>query len=357
MNDSAPPPALSSDALEGHGGWRAVLGQLSAGRDVETAVAEAAMEAILAGDATDAQIAGFIMSLRIKGESAAEMTGLVRAMQNAATPLHVGEDAIDIVGVGGAPSRQKHALNVSTMAAIVAAAAGARVCKHGNRKASSTSGSFDLLEALGVAFDVTPQVLAGGIESSGLGFAFARTFHPAMRFVAGVRAELGVPTVFNLIGPLSNPGRVTRQVIGVSDADLGARMIDVLQANGSVHAMVVTGHDQLDEFTTTGPSVVHELRDGNLTTSEITPQSVGLAVATPDQLVGGDASVNAAIATELFGGAPGPKRDIVALNAAAGLVVGGIADSLEHGVGLAGEALDSGAALAKLNELRAYTNA
>ncbi len=349
--------ASAPTALEELGGWRAVLGALSTGDDITSEMAEAAMHAILADEATDAQVAGFIMSLRIKGESSAEMTGLVRAMQQAATPLQIAKDAIDIVGVGGAPSRQVHALNVSTMAAMVAAAAGARVCKHGNRKASSTSGSFDLLEALGVEFDVTPEVLAAGVDETRLGFAFARTFHPAMRFVAGVRAELGVPTVFNLIGPLSHPGRLTRQVIGVADANLGARMIEVLKANGSVHSMVVTGHGQLDEFTTTGPTVVHELRDGAVTTYDVAPESLGFAVASPNDLVGGDAEVNAEIAREMFGGAVGPKRDIVVLNAAAGLVVAGVAEDLSAGVALAGEALDSGAVVSKLDELRAYTNA
>lgn len=354
-NAHAAPTAPSS--LAEHGGWPGVLGELSMGNDIDTAVAEAAMQSILAGEASDAQIAGFIMSLRIKGESPAEMTGLVRAMQQAATPLPVADDAIDIVGVGGAPSRRSHALNVSTMASLVAAAAGARICKHGNRKASSTSGSFDLLEALGVQFDVTPEVLSAGIADAGVGFAFARTFHPAMRFVAGVRTELGVPTVFNLIGPLSNPGRVTRQVIGVADAKLGARMVEVLKANGSVHAMVVTGHDQLDEFTTTGPTTVHELQDGVTSTYEVTPESVGLSVASPDDLVGGDAAANATIALEMFGGAAGPKRDIVVLNAAAGLVVAGIAEDLRDGIARSEVVLDSGAVLAKLDELRAYTNA
>ena len=347
--------APDQPTLADHGGWSAVLGTLSAGDDIATEVAEAAMGSILAGEATDAQIAGFIMSLRIKGESPGEMTGLVRAMQAAATPLEVAEDAIDIVGVGGAPSRRSHALNVSTMASIVASAAGARICKHGNRKASSTSGSFDLLEALGVAFDVTPEVLAAGIDEARIGFAFARTFHPAMRFVSGVRTELGVPTVFNLIGPLSNPGRVIRQVVGVADAELGARMIEVLKANGSVHSMVVTGDGQLDEFSTTGPTTVHELRDGSVSTYEVTPESVGIAVADPEDLRGGDAQANAAIALELFGGAKGPKRDIVVMNAAAGLVVAGIADDLKDGVAKAGAALDSGAALTKLDELRAST--
>ncbi len=342
-------------SLQDHGGWPAVLNALSDGHDLDGEVAQAALESILSDEATDAQVAGFIMALRIKGESVPEITGLVRAMQQAATPLDLPEQTIDIVGVGGAPSRRSHALNVSTMAAVVAAGAGASVCKHGNRKASSTSGSFDLLEALGVGIDIAPDVLAKGVENTGLGFAFARTFHPAMRFVAGVRAELGVPTVFNLLGPLSHPGRIKRQVIGVADPGAASRMIDVLAANGSVRAMVVSGAGDLDELTTTGVTTVFELRDDEVHEYEVTPESVGLGRVDPAELAGGDASVNATIAREMFAGALGPKRDIVVLNAGAGLVVAGVSDTLAEGVAAASAALDSGAAQAKLVELQAYT--
>ncbi len=342
-------------SLSNLGGWPAVLTTLSSGNDLTDEVAQSALDAILAGEATDAQIAGFMIGMRIKGESVPEITGMVRAMQNAATPLHLPDDTIDIVGVGGAPSRQKHALNVSTMAAIVAAAAGATVCKHGNRKASSTSGSMDVLEALGVRIELSPAELSTLVHDTGLGFAFARTFHPAMRFVAGVRGELGVPTVFNLLGPLSHPGQLKHQVIGVADVVAASRMIEVLAASGSIRAMVVSGHDSLDELTTTGPTNVFELRSGEILSYEVTPQSVGLAVAAPEDLIGGDAQANAEIAHRIFAGDKGPKRDIVVLNVAACLVVADRADDLAAGVALADEAIDSGGAADKLQQLIAAT--
>jgi len=231
------------------GGWPGLLATLTAGEDLDRDTAHAGLGEILAGSATPAQIAGFIVALRQKGETVEEMAGMVDAMLEAATPLSVPDDAIDIVGTGGAPSRRRHALNVSTISCFVAAGAGATVCKHGNRKASSTSGSFDLLDELGIPDDVTPADLERAIGEVGIGFAFARTFHPAMRFAAPVRAELGIPTVFNLLGPLSNPGRVTRQVIGTPNWDLAPRMIKVLEATGSTHAMIVHGHGGLDELT------------------------------------------------------------------------------------------------------------
>ena len=249
--------------------------------------------------------------------------------------------------MGGSPSRRKAALNVSTMACFVAAGAGAVVCKHGNRKASSTSGSFDLLEALGVNFDVTPEKLAAVIAEVGVGFAFARTYHPAMRHVGPVRMQLGIPTVFNALGPLAHPGQLTRQVVGVADVDLAGRMAEVLRATGSTDAWVVTGDGSLDEISL-GPTTVHELRDGAISSFTFDPADYGIAVAPEGALDGGDATANAAIAHRLFAGEGGPVRDIVSLNAAAGLVVAGIASDFADGLARAGESLDSGAAAAKL---------
>ena len=219
--------------INDHGGWPIVLGTLASGDDLSADITRAVLSTILSGEATDAQIAAFIVGLRIKGETVEELAGLQAAMLDAAAPLAVPDNTIDIVGVGGAPSRRLHALNVSTMAAFVAAAAGATVCKHGNRKASSTSGSFDLLEALGVDVDLTPEQLEAQVNSIGLGFAFARTFHPAMRHVGPVRAQLGIPTVFNVLGPLSHPGRLTKQVVGAGDWSNAKRMVRVLRATGS----------------------------------------------------------------------------------------------------------------------------
>ncbi|MFQ5558502.1 MAG: anthranilate phosphoribosyltransferase, partial [Acidimicrobiales bacterium] len=260
--------------IEDVGGWPEVLGRLSRGEDLEADTTRGVLGSILAGEATDAQIAAFIVALRQKGETTAEMTGMVEAMLAAATPLHLPDDVIDIVGVGGSPSRRRHALNVSTMAAFVAAGAGAVVCKHGNRRASSTSGSIDLLEALGVTIDDTPARLEAVVGELGVGFAFARTFHPAMRHVAVVRAELGIPTVFNVPGPMSHPGRVRRQVIGVSDWSIAQRMAEVLAATGSVHTLIVHGDDGLDELTTTGTSTIIEYRDGELRQGPVDPSEL-----------------------------------------------------------------------------------
>jgi anthranilate phosphoribosyltransferase len=348
-------PTTSADGagLDEHGGWPGVLGTLADGRDLSGDAAAAVLGTILAGEATDAQIAAFIVGLRIKGETVDELAGLQQAMLGAASPLSVPAGTIDIVGVGGAPSRRTGALNVSTMAAFVAAGAGATVCKHGNRKASSTSGSFDLLEALGVAVDIDPPTLERQVADIGVGFAFARTFHPAMRHVGPVRAELGIPTVFNILGPLSHPGRLTRQVIGAADWSIADRMARVLRATGSERVLVVHGDGGLDELSTTGPSKMISVDGDDIREVAVDAVDLGLARATAADLVGGDAEANAAIARRIFAGAPGPHRDIVVLNAAAGIVVAGLADDLADGVARAEAAIDDGRAAAKLEALAA----
>jgi len=333
------------------GGWPAVLDQLAAGNDLDANRCNAVLTEILAGEATDAQIAAFIVGLRLKGETVDELIGMQHAMMDAAAPLDVPDDTIDIVGVGGAPSRRLHALNVSTMAAFVAAGAGASVCKHGNRKASSTSGSFDVLEALGVDVDITPRELEKQVAEHGLGFAFARAFHPAMRHVGPVRAELGIPTVFNILGPLSHPGRLQRQVIGASDWTLAHRMAETLQATGSVRSLIVHGDGGLDELTTTGPSRMVSLDDGEITEIEIDAVEFGLARVAPDELAGGDAETNAEIAHRVFAGERIAARDIVVLNAGAGLVASGVVDDLGSGVEAAAAAIDDGSAARKLATL------
>ncbi len=337
--------------LADFGGWPGTLGALQANTDLTPEHTEAVLDVILAGEATDAQIAAFIMGLRQKGETVDELAGLVRAMHAAATPLAIAPGAVDIVGMGGAPSRRKAALNVSTMACFVAAGAGAVVCKHGNRKASSTSGSFDLLDALGVNFDVAPERLSEIVGEVGVGFAFARTFHPAMRHVGPVRAQLGIPTVFNVLGPLSNPGRLTRQVVGVADESLADRMVEVLLATGSEHAWVVTGDGPLDELSTTGPTTVRALEGDSVSVFSLDPRELDIPAPSDGALDGGDAEVNAAITRRLFGGEQGAARDIVTLNAAAGLVVAGLASTIEQGMQQAAESIDSGAATAKLDAL------
>ena len=342
--------------LDDHGGWPGVLATLAAGRDISAGEAQAALGAILADEATDAQVAAFIVALRLKGPAVGELLGLVGAMRDAATPLDVPADAIDIVGTGGAPGRRTHALNVSTMAAVVAAGAGATVCKHGSVKASSTSGSFDLLDTLGVHIGAAPASVAEAVRAVGLGFAFAKTFHPAMRHVAGVRSQVGIPTVFNLLGPLSHPAHVKRQVLGVLDRPLAPTMAAVLQATGSIRSLVVHGDGLYDELTTTGPNLVVELNHGLVTEYRLEAADVGLAEASPDDLRGGDPSDNARILEAILSGERGPRRDIVVLNAAAGLLVADMAEDLRSGVEAASAAIDDGRAAAKLEQAVAASN-
>ncbi len=328
-----------------------MLGRLVDGRGLGRDLARASLAEILAGRATDAQIAGWIVGLRLAGETADELVGLVDAMLDLAEPIVLEPGAIDLVGTGGAPSRRRHALSVSTMASFVVAAAGARVCKHGNVKASATSGSFDTLGALGVTVDLGAEAVASCVEQTGVGFVFARRFHPAMRHVGPVRAELGVPTVFNVLGPLANPARVRHHLIGVSDPRLAETVAEVLRRRGSVRAWVVHGGDGLDELTTTTTSTVTELRDGEISSFELDPTEVGIARADADDLAGGGPEDNARLAREIFAGATGPRTDIVVLNAAAGLVIAGAADDLGAGVDAARAVLADGRATALLDRV------
>lgn len=344
---------MGEETLEDLGGWKAVLGRLTAREDLTAVEAGATLREVLAGTATPAQIAALIVALRMKGETVAEVSGMVDAMLAAAAPIELppGVEPIDIVGTGGAPTRRIAALNVSTMASFVAAGAGAVVCKHGNRRASSTSGSFDLLEALGVVVDLDGPGVARCLAEVGIGFCFARGFHPAMRHAGPVRADLGIPTVFNILGPLSHPAGVQRQVIGVSDATVADLVCGVLADRGAPHAMVVHGSDHMDELTVTGPSTIHEVRGGEVRTWDLDPTALGLALRGADELRGGTPAENAAIAHRVLGGEAGGARDIVMLNAAAGLVVAGVADDLEDGLARAQASIDDGRAAAKLAAL------
>ncbi len=338
------------------GGWPTILATLTQGNDLTAETAEACLRTVLAGEATPAQIAAFVVGLRQKGETVEEMTGMVRAMRAAATPLDLPAATVDLVGAGGSVLGREAALNVSTMASVVAAAAGATVCKHGNRKASSTSGSFDVLEALGVAIDIPAEGVETCVTEAGVGFAYARRFHPAMRFAAPVRAELGIPTVFNILGPLSHPGQVTRQVVGVPDPAVGERMIAVLSATGSERTLVVTGAGGLDELSTTGVNVVFELRAGEITRTSLDPTELGLAPASLESIRGGDAETNAALTRALLAGEGGPVHDIVVLNAAAGLMVADEAVSFVVGIEAATHAIESGRAAEVLDRLIEVSN-
>jgi anthranilate phosphoribosyltransferase len=342
--------------LAGAGGWSAVLGKLTRGQDLSADEAGAALAEIFDGAATPAQIAAFMVALRMKGETVEEMTGLLGTMLRfaATVPLPAGlaDAAVDTCGTGGDRSGS---INVSTIAAFVVAGAGAPVCKHGNRAASSACGSADVLEALGVSVALSPEGVAACVEQAGMGFCFAPQFHAAMRHAGPPRRELGVPTVFNFLGPLANPGRVKRQVLGLSDPAMAERMIGVLVANGAVRALVVHGHDGLDELTTTTTSTVHELRDGEVRTYEVDPGGLGLATASSADLKGADAATNAEVTRRVLDGEPGPHRDIVVLNAGAGLVAAGKADDLAAGVEAAAAAIDDGRAAAVLDRLLAVS--
>ena len=334
--------------------WAAVLGALTEGDDLSADVAHEAMAEILAGEATSAQIAGFAIALRMKGETVDELRGLLQAMVEAADPvvLDPSVHAIDTCGTGGDRSGT---INISSVAAFVVAGAGVPVCKHGNRAASSQCGSADVYEALGVPIDLDPDAVARAVTEVGMGFCFAPRFHAALRHAGPTRKELGVRTAFNFLGPMANPARVRRQVVGVSDPRMAERMLRVLVANGAERPLVVYGHDGLDELTTTTTSTLMSWADGEVRTQEVDATAFGLARAEPGDLVGGDATVNAEAARRVLAGEPGPHRDIVVLNAAAGLLAGGAVDDLAAGVEAAQACIDDGRASGVLERLRSFS--
>ncbi|MDQ1394491.1 MAG: anthranilate phosphoribosyltransferase [Acidimicrobiaceae bacterium] len=339
------------------GGWPFILGRLASGGDLSEAEAGAALADVFEGNATPSQLAAFIFGLRCKGETVEEMSGMVQAMLAAAelVPLApgLGDRVVDTCGTGGDRSGT---INVSTIAAFVVAGAGVPVCKHGNRAASSKAGSADLLEALGVAINLGPADVAACVAEAGMGFCFAPRFHPSMRHAGPTRRELGVPTVFNFLGPLANPARTRRQVVGVSDPSMADKMVGVLAANGATHTLVVYGHDGLDELTTTDRSTVVESRvdaegERHVRTYHVDPVSLGLERVAKAELLGGDAATNADLARRVVAGEKGPRRDIVLLNAAAGLVVAGVAVDLAEGLGIAATVVDDGRAAGRLAQL------
>lgn len=346
---------MADTAFESSGGWPGVLGVLTSGGDLPGHVAEAAMAEVLAGNATDAQIAAFMVALRMKGETVAELGGLVDAMLGVAAkvPLEDQDATMDVVGTGG---DRAHTINVSTIAAFVVAGAGAKVCKHGNRAASSSCGTADVLEALGVAIDLDAAGVARCVAEAGMGFCFAPRFHPAFRHAGPPRRELGIATSFNVLGPMTNPGRVRRHLIGLADVSMAERMLGVLAERGSHRAMVVHGDDGLDEVTTTTTTTVTELRDGTITTWTLDPSEFGIVPAAPDDLRGADAEVNAAAARAVLAGEAGHHRDIVAINAAVALVVADLADTVADGYALAGRVLDDGRAAGALDRLVTVSN-
>ena len=345
-------------AFDSAGGWPAILSKLFRREDLTTELATLALTEIFAGRAKPSQIGAFLAAMRTKGESVEEMVGLSRAMQAHAEHLEISPFAIDTCGTGGDRSGT---INVSTMAAIVAAGAGVVVCKHGGGASSSLAGSADVLRALGVVIDLGPEQVAACIEAVGIGFCFAPRFHPAMRFAGPIRAELGVGTIFNFLGPLCNPAGVSRQVVGVGDASMAQKMASVLEANGATELMVVFGHDGLDELSVCASSSIYSSTradDGSYqrSTIELDPRELGFELAEPEQLRGGDAEHNAARVHAILGGETGPQRDFLLLNASAALQVAGEVASFAEGIDLAKEVIDSGAATNALNRLVASSH-
>ncbi|MGB9791031.1 MAG: bifunctional anthranilate synthase component II/anthranilate phosphoribosyltransferase [Thermacetogeniaceae bacterium] len=315
--------------------------------------AEEAMGLIMSGQATPAQIASLLTALRLKGETVEEITGFARAMRARARRIRPPfNHIIDTCGTGG---DQKSTFNISTTAAFVVAAAGLPVAKHGNRSVSSRCGSADVLEALGVKVDLPPEQAERCLEETGICFLFAPVFHEAMKYAVGPRREIGIRTVFNILGPLTNPAGAQLQLVGVYDPNLTGLLARVLRQLGSARAMVVHGEDGLDEITHTGKTRVSELVDGEIRSYELVPEDLGLKRGRLEEITGSTAEENARIVLEVLKGEPGPCRDVVLMNAGAALFVGGKADDLRDGVRLAAEAIDSGAALRKLRELVDFT--
>ena len=316
--------------------------------------AASAMTEIMDGEATPAQFGAFVAALGMKGETAEEIAAMGTVMRERALRVEVSSGPlVDTCGTGG---DGLNTFNVSTAAAFVIAGAGARVAKHGNRAATSQSGSADVLEALGVKIELSPTAVATCIEGCGIGFMFAPAFHPAMKFAAPLRREIGIPTVFNVLGPLTNPAGARRQVLGVARPELVDLMADALARMGTEHALVVHGLEGLDEISIAGPSRVADVRDGVATVDEVAPEDFGLSRAALSEVAGGTAAENAEMVRSVLAGDPGPRTDIVLLNAAAGMVVAGLADDIGTGIQTAREAIASGRAAAGLDRLVAVSN-
>jgi anthranilate phosphoribosyltransferase len=325
---------------------------LASGRDLTRQQAEAVLSEIMAGNASEVQIAAFLIALRTKGETVEELAGLAEAMRSHAAPVAVArDDLLDTAGTGGG----RRTFNVSTTAALIAAGAGCAVAKHGNRSATGLSGSADVLEALGARIDLTPEAVARCVEGVGFGFMFAPAHHQATRYVIPVRRELAVRTIFNVLGPLTNPAGATRQLIGVSDPAYLDTIAGALALLGTRHALVVSSDDGLDELSISAPTRVVEVQDGAIRSYSVSPEEVGLAPAPAEAIPGGDPAANADTTRRIFAGERGASRDLAALNAGAAIYAGGGAQTLEGGVRVAEEAIDSGAASELLDQFISCT--
>jgi len=330
-----------------------LIGKVADGNSLSTDEAEAAFNIIMSGEATEAQIGAFLMALRVRGETVDEITGAVRTMRAKALPVTAPKGAIDVVGTGGDGSGT---YNISTAAAIVVAGCGVPVAKHGNKALSSKSGAADVLTALGVNIDADIALIERAIAEAGIGFLMATRHHNAMKYVGPPRVQMGIRTIFNLLGPLSNPAGVTRQFTGVFAKDWIEPMANVLNNLGCEAAWVVHGSDGLDEMTTTGPTYVAELKDDTVSTFEVSPEDAGLPVASPEDLKGGDGEHNAAALRSVMDGDAGPYRDVTIYNAAGALIVAGKASYLKDGAAQAAAAIDNGKAKAALEAMLAITN-
>jgi len=333
--------------------FKPLLAKVAGGQPLAREEAVEAFDIIMSGEATPSQMGAFLMALRVRGETVEEITGAAEVMRAKMLRVEAPADAIDVVGTGGDASGS---YNISTCAAFVVAGCGVPVAKHGNRALSSRSGSADTLAALGVAVELEPAAISRCIAEAGIGFMFAPGHHAAMRHVGPTRVELGTRTVFNLLGPIANPAGVRRQLVGVFARAWVEPIARVLRNLGSERAVVVHGSDGLDEITTTGPTWISRLENGEVTSAELSPEEAGLPRASPDDLKGADAAHNAAALRRVLEGEPGPYRDITLMNAGASLMVAGRARSLREGVAAAADAIASGAALGRLERLVAVSN-
>ncbi|WP_371422696.1 anthranilate phosphoribosyltransferase [Tardiphaga sp.] len=333
---------------------RAIIAKVATGASLSREEASAAFDSMMSGEATPSQMGGLLMALRVRGETVDEITGAVEVMRGKMLRVDAPAGAVDVVGTGGDGSGS---VNVSTCASFIVAGCGVPVAKHGNRALSSRSGAADVLAALGVKIDLTPEDVSRCLMETGIGFMFAPAHHPAMKNVGPTRVELATRTIFNLLGPLSNPAGVTRQMVGVFSRQWVLPLAQVLKNLGSESAWVVHGSDGLDEITLTGPTFVAALENGNIRSFEISPEDAGLPRTGPDSLKGGDAQENAASLQAVLDGKPSAFRDVALLNAAAALIVAGKVKDMKEGVALGQKSLDSGAALEKLKRLVAVSNA
>jgi anthranilate phosphoribosyltransferase len=332
---------------------KVLIGKVATGATLTREEAASAFDRMMSGEATPSQMGGILMALRVRGETVDEITGAVSAMRSKMLRVKAPTDAIDVVGTGGDGSGS---VNVSTCASFIVAGAGVPVAKHGNRALSSKSGAADCLAALGIKIDLTPEQVGRCVNEAGIGFMFAPSHHPAMKNVGPTRVELATRTIFNLLGPLSNPAGVRRQMVGVFSRQWVQPLAQVLKNLGSESVWVVHGSDGLDEITLTGPTFVAALENGDIRSFEVTPEDAGLPRAGGDALKGGDAEANAAALRDVLEGRPGAFRDVALLNAAAALIVAGKAKTLKDGVALGTKSLDGGGAMNKLKQLIAVSN-